>query len=224
MEERTKFFNAYPNKAIRERAEQLELNSPALARKINRIMLERDPEAKTITAETVRQWTCGYMQPRYERIPDLMQALGCSLYYLFGMEDVPNADAQRIQAVTGLSASSVDFLSGYPMIFARELMAHFIDAVIGSGRLLALSLAYYEWEQRRGKQTEIESLRAQADRILENATGTMREVSKKIEANADIYDKLRETEESIDVGRYRMELEFHRFLDSIEQGNNHGKH
>jgi transcriptional regulator with XRE-family HTH domain len=61
-----------------------------------------------ISPEGVRQWCGGYARPDIGKIKAIAAALGCTVNYLFGIDEYPDADITDISKKTGLSAAAVE--------------------------------------------------------------------------------------------------------------------
>jgi len=107
METKARYYDAFPNQAIRKRANQLNIPYVELAARLNAIVKERGEETKKITPEAVRQWVGGYSQPKYERLPDIAAILNCSLPFLFGVEEMPDMTFEQVYELTGLSEKAL---------------------------------------------------------------------------------------------------------------------
>ena len=111
MENKARFYDAYPNKAIRERANTLGVSYVELAAHINDAAKARGVAARAVTSEAIRQWVGGYSQPKYERLQDIMKVLDCSLNFLFGIDELPSMDLQQLHEATGLSEKALQSLN-----------------------------------------------------------------------------------------------------------------
>lgn len=216
-----RYLNSYPNKAIRARAAALGLTSPELADKVNKAAADERAE-KPITPEAVRQWVCGYSQPKYERLPDLAAALDCSLRFLFGLDESPRPDQQAACEITGLSSEAVEWLAHCQSDDARASMSRFLDVVITSGELLNLALAFWHWERARVESADVEPLREQAQKLLVESGCTVSEAAKIMETRPEIFEKIELADQRMDAAQYRMEEAFRFFLNAVKEKRNHG--
>lgn len=98
-----KFYDSAVNAYIRKRLDSLEWTAVDLRNSLQENGL-------SLSCEAVRQWISGYSQPKLESIPVIAKSLGCSIAFLFGVDELPDMDDSQIHRKTGLSQPALDWL------------------------------------------------------------------------------------------------------------------
>ncbi len=126
----SKFYDAFPNCRIRERIEKgLKLSYKEAAAVLNKAGITG------VSHEAVRQWCGGYSRPDMGKLIDIAAALGCSINYLFGVDEYPDMEISDISRKTGLSEDTIKTIETYS---PREVSL--LNDLVTDGRFrLALS-------------------------------------------------------------------------------------
>ena len=104
----SKFYDAFPNCRIRERIEKgLKLSYKEAAAVLNKAGIAG------VSHEAVRQWCGGYSRPDMGKLIDIAAALGCSINYLFGVDEYPDMEISDISRKTGLSEDTIKTIETY---------------------------------------------------------------------------------------------------------------